>query len=205
MTLFKCPECGKEISDKEIKCQHCGFPITRKSKTINKAIIFCCIGVALCTVLAILGTRIYNNYKYGRQEQSFRNVKLGMTVDDIIKAEKEYDNSEPTIPDDNAYLGYENKTITSNIDATLLYYLDSEERLSQIMFLANPQKYSESKMVNYFDKLYGEENKIEYKEYIIWVTKDVIVELGDIRTTIKKNTEGYTKEHVQKLIDGEDF
>lgn len=27
MALIKCPECGKEISDKSEKCIHCGFPI----------------------------------------------------------------------------------------------------------------------------------------------------------------------------------
>lgn len=27
MALIKCPECGKEISDKAEKCMHCGFPI----------------------------------------------------------------------------------------------------------------------------------------------------------------------------------
>lgn len=27
MALIKCPECGKEISDKSDKCIHCGFPL----------------------------------------------------------------------------------------------------------------------------------------------------------------------------------
>ena len=27
MALIKCPECGKEISDKSEKCIHCGFPL----------------------------------------------------------------------------------------------------------------------------------------------------------------------------------
>jgi DNA-directed RNA polymerase subunit RPC12/RpoP len=27
MALIKCPECGKEISDKAGKCPHCGYPI----------------------------------------------------------------------------------------------------------------------------------------------------------------------------------
>ena len=27
MALIKCPECGKEISDKSENCIHCGFPI----------------------------------------------------------------------------------------------------------------------------------------------------------------------------------
>ena len=27
MALIKCPECGKEISDKAKNCIHCGYPI----------------------------------------------------------------------------------------------------------------------------------------------------------------------------------
>lgn len=27
MALIKCPECGKEVSDKSDKCIHCGYPI----------------------------------------------------------------------------------------------------------------------------------------------------------------------------------
>lgn len=31
--LIKCPECGKEISDKSAHCIHCGFPITNIAQT----------------------------------------------------------------------------------------------------------------------------------------------------------------------------
>ena len=27
MALIKCPECGKEISDKSVDCIKCGFPL----------------------------------------------------------------------------------------------------------------------------------------------------------------------------------
>ena len=27
MALIKCPECGKEISDKSSACIHCGYPL----------------------------------------------------------------------------------------------------------------------------------------------------------------------------------
>ncbi len=35
MALIKCPECGKEISDKSDKCIHCGYPLKNKT-IINK-------------------------------------------------------------------------------------------------------------------------------------------------------------------------
>lgn len=34
MALIKCPECGKEISDKAGKCPHCGYPIEEIEKII---------------------------------------------------------------------------------------------------------------------------------------------------------------------------
>lgn len=34
MALIKCPECGKEISDKSDKCIHCGYPL-KKNTIIN--------------------------------------------------------------------------------------------------------------------------------------------------------------------------
>lgn len=32
MALIKCPECGKEISDKALACIHCGFPLSLLEK-----------------------------------------------------------------------------------------------------------------------------------------------------------------------------
>ena len=41
MALIKCPECGKEISDKSIACIHCGFPleVTEPKETVNNSIV----------------------------------------------------------------------------------------------------------------------------------------------------------------------
>ena len=39
MALIKCPECGKEISDKAVSCPHCGFPISKEEvKDINEMV-----------------------------------------------------------------------------------------------------------------------------------------------------------------------
>ncbi len=38
MALIKCPECGKEISDKAVSCPNCGYPINRmEDLSINPA------------------------------------------------------------------------------------------------------------------------------------------------------------------------
>ena len=32
MALIKCPECGKEISDKAKVCIHCGYPLNEQKE-----------------------------------------------------------------------------------------------------------------------------------------------------------------------------
>lgn len=39
MALIKCPECGKEISDRAVSCPHCGYPIknlSREKESVNE-------------------------------------------------------------------------------------------------------------------------------------------------------------------------
>ena len=33
MALIKCPECGREVSDKAAACIHCGFPLEKELNT----------------------------------------------------------------------------------------------------------------------------------------------------------------------------
>lgn len=41
MALIKCPECGKEVSDKAIACIHCGFPLQKVKKDEATEIQYC--------------------------------------------------------------------------------------------------------------------------------------------------------------------
>ena len=36
MAIIKCPECGKEISDKATSCPNCGFPLTKEQPEKEK-------------------------------------------------------------------------------------------------------------------------------------------------------------------------
>lgn len=36
--LIKCPECGKEVSDKANSCTHCGYPLTTICREVKKRI-----------------------------------------------------------------------------------------------------------------------------------------------------------------------
>ena len=35
MSLIRCPECGKEISDKSKQCVHCGYPLEEQKNLYN--------------------------------------------------------------------------------------------------------------------------------------------------------------------------
>ena len=62
MALIKCPECGKEVSDKAMTCPNCGCPISARNdsetqssgiKDFDKIPIFkICIGI--CAILTLL-------------------------------------------------------------------------------------------------------------------------------------------------------
>lgn len=38
MALIKCPECGKEVSDKAQACIHCGYPLSNDIKKVHNTI-----------------------------------------------------------------------------------------------------------------------------------------------------------------------
>ena len=40
MALIKCPECGKEVSDKAPACIHCGFPLNNIQPSKNENIYY---------------------------------------------------------------------------------------------------------------------------------------------------------------------
>lgn len=66
MSLVKCPECGKEISDATNKCPNCGYPLIKGKietvkKSINKKYMFISIGIVIIFAGLIFGIRCYTN------------------------------------------------------------------------------------------------------------------------------------------------
>lgn len=41
MSLIKCPQCGKNISDKAAKCPNCGYVINRGNNSVHQNLIRC--------------------------------------------------------------------------------------------------------------------------------------------------------------------
>ena len=40
MALIKCPECGKEVSDKASACIHCGYPLAELANNATQMASF---------------------------------------------------------------------------------------------------------------------------------------------------------------------
>lgn len=56
MALIKCPECGKEISDKATSCQNCGCPTSDAMTKVNHNRLICILfGIVLLASSIILG------------------------------------------------------------------------------------------------------------------------------------------------------
>lgn len=56
MALIKCSNCGKEISDKALKCIHCNNPITKEDVEENSGIMFnAIVSFLVITLFMILG------------------------------------------------------------------------------------------------------------------------------------------------------
>lgn len=88
MAMIKCPECGKEISDKTKKCVNCGCPIKKK---VNKKIIEIIVIVIVLTV-AIAGITyktISDRKEKERQEEIERDLADKADKERIKKEYKE--------------------------------------------------------------------------------------------------------------------
>lgn len=71
MAIIFCPECGKEISDTNKKCPHCGFKLPKIKKSVNKKKRAVIIAVIIVLVLGVGGTvGIVQASKLNSEEQA---------------------------------------------------------------------------------------------------------------------------------------
>lgn len=88
MALIKCPECGKEISDKAASCPNCGYESFKKKKKITKksAVIIGVIVAVIVFVIAmlLLFQLVFKNNKLNKNSED--NQLIGVeTVDDFLE------------------------------------------------------------------------------------------------------------------------
>ena len=121
MALIKCPECGKEISDKAGKCPHCGYPIEgiennveketdkqevlegnketpKKKKTLNKKVI---ITISAIIGAAAIGVGVYmvttaDSRTYNQAKQLYEESDYKAALEKFKKIE-DYKNSKELI------------------------------------------------------------------------------------------------------------
>ena len=64
MSLIKCPECGKEISDKAKTCPNCGIPLKNRTKLIIAMVI------TIIMILIVVGCVVWYQTKNSHQKVS---------------------------------------------------------------------------------------------------------------------------------------
>lgn len=94
MALIKCPECGKEVSDKVNVCPHCGYEI-KKQKRVKKLPIIVGI-VVVFVILVLVGIKLlhtnsssagyYDNNKWGTSYDEIKN-KYGEEISESYLAD----------------------------------------------------------------------------------------------------------------------
>jgi uncharacterized membrane protein YvbJ len=67
MALMKCPECGKEVSDKAANCPNCGYKITDnighvKNPYHGKKIMMLGLGIVILGSISLLLTNSYSTW-----------------------------------------------------------------------------------------------------------------------------------------------
>ncbi|MBR1385279.1 MAG: hypothetical protein IJ568_00450 [Bacilli bacterium] len=56
MSLIRCPECNKEISDTSNNCIHCGYRLKNNNRNNNKTIVVSVIGVTIFLIILLFVT-----------------------------------------------------------------------------------------------------------------------------------------------------
>lgn len=81
MALIKCPECGKEISDKAKQCIHCGYPLENETNcTSNKKATWeCAICGTICDSSSNICTLCGVEKKCGEDIRRKNPIKTGNT------------------------------------------------------------------------------------------------------------------------------
>lgn len=96
VSLIKCPECEREISDKAKYCPSCGYPMNSKQlsdkndeksrENVRTLLILCCAAIFLIVVLSI--------YYFNRDDSKKAQKRLQDSVEQLEKKHKEVESIE---------------------------------------------------------------------------------------------------------------
>lgn len=168
MSLIKCTECGKEISDDVSSCPNCGCPTNQQANKVFKNRKFRIISIiASLLILVVIGTIIIvptlNNSKTNtkdlilnlNEEGELGNWKITITdteILDIISMDEVFTFS----PDDeNKYLKV-NCTITNNgtKSETFLPFLATDDETTVKLLYQEKYEFISSDLIGYRDDLH---------------------------------------------------
>ncbi len=79
MALIKCPECGKEISDKASSCPGCGYKIKKRLKIIKPKFII----LIVLLLLLMIGGIFFCSKHFSDSIPNGLSLTLDMTKDDV--------------------------------------------------------------------------------------------------------------------------
>ena len=82
MALFKCSECGKEISDTIDQCPHCGYRIKEKNR-INKKLLIVPIAIVIIVCIICVIRILCNNGSAANQAIKILEADFGKKVNII--------------------------------------------------------------------------------------------------------------------------
>lgn len=133
MALIKCPECGKEISDKTSSCPNCGYPIKKKITFTHKKIIVPIVIVALAVIVIFI-------VSFGGNNKLIRNAKWDESLNSVLKREQK------NVSGDNIYISDDiicisNISIYGEDRCKLWYKFDENNKLNEIIVRANSYDY----------------------------------------------------------------
>jgi len=122
MSLIKCPECGKEISDKAAHCVNCGYSLAweeQRSGHEKRKLIVITITVIIVAVLCVSGVMIYKHYNDSNAETDIKNQQVEDVINAIAKLDEITINDRAEIDRINVMyssLSDEDKKLVTNYD-----------------------------------------------------------------------------------------
>lgn len=169
MALIKCPECGKEVSDRADKCINCGYPLhkpktitmdtvkerageaVKAGKTINdkvlavnnldKMMLWSAVGLLLIIMFVVAVTF--------RGKPIIGDAEIGMAKDKVLESK-----SVAYTDDDTGTCAIETNEFGK--DGIVWYEFDEDDKLTSIMFMADSNSYiTFSDIFNSLTEKYG--------------------------------------------------
>ena len=128
MALIKCPECGKEISDRAECCPECGFKQPPMKKSVNKKALGIGLGVLVIIVVVIFGVRMVTKIS---TDSNLSESMIGKDRDFIEVLMRKESNS---LKESDDYDSFKEQEFFG-MSCELNYYYDDDNKVKQITYL----------------------------------------------------------------------